>query len=65
LGNVRRPHFNQETSFRPRDGSREQTLRSERQQAADLLSPVYGKFTEGFDTLDLKEAMLLLDRLRA
>jgi predicted ATPase len=27
-----------------------------RQQAHDLLAPVYGWFTEGFDTLDLKEA---------
>ena len=26
------------------------------QQARELLSPVYGWFTEGFDTLDLKEA---------
>jgi hypothetical protein len=26
------------------------------QQARDLLAPVYGWFTEGFDTLDLKEA---------
>jgi predicted ATPase len=35
------------------------------QQARDLLSPVYGWFTEGFDTLDLKEAKALLDELRA
>jgi predicted ATPase len=34
-----------------------------RQQAHDLLSPVYGWFTEGFDTLDLKEAKALLDEL--
>ena len=27
-----------------------------RQQARDLLAPVYGWFSEGFDTLDLKEA---------
>ena len=26
------------------------------QQARELLAPVYGWFTEGFDTLDLKEA---------
>jgi hypothetical protein len=26
------------------------------QQAHELLTPVYGWFTEGFDTLDLKEA---------
>ena len=34
-----------------------------RQEARDLLAPVYGWFTEGFDTLDLKEARALLDDL--
>ena len=34
-----------------------------RQQAHDLLAPVYGWFTEGFDTLDLKEAKALLDEV--
>ena len=34
-----------------------------RQQARDLLAPVYGWFTEGFDTADLKEAEALLDKL--
>jgi class 3 adenylate cyclase/predicted ATPase len=34
------------------------------QQARELLAPVYGWFTEGFDTLDLKEAKALLDELR-
>ena len=34
-----------------------------RQQAHDLLAPVYGWFTEGFDTLDLKQAKALLDEL--
>jgi predicted ATPase len=33
------------------------------QQAHELLAPVYGWFTEGFDTLDLKEAKALLDEL--
>ena len=33
------------------------------QQARELLAPVYGWFTEGFDTLDLKEAKALLDDL--
>ena len=33
------------------------------QQAHDLLAPVHGWFTEGFDTLDLKEAKGLLDQL--
>ena len=34
-----------------------------RAEARDLLSPVYGWFTEGFDTADLKEAKALLDEL--
>ena len=33
------------------------------QQARELLAPVYGWFTEGFDTRDLKEAKALLDSL--
>jgi predicted ATPase len=32
-------------------------------EARDLLAPVYGWFTEGFDTPDLKEAKALLDEL--
>jgi predicted ATPase len=32
-------------------------------KARDLLAPVYGWFTEGFGTLDLKEAKGLLDEL--
>jgi predicted ATPase len=35
----------------------------ERDAARDLLAPVYGWFTEGFDTLDLKEAKALLAEL--
>jgi len=34
-----------------------------RAEARDLLAPVYGWFTEGFDTLDLKEVKALLDEL--
>ena len=34
-------------------------------QARDLLAPVYSWFTEGFDTLDLKEAKTFLDDLAA
>ena len=34
-------------------------------EARDLLAPVYGWFTEGFDTPDLKEAKALLDELDA
>ena len=36
-----------------------------RDQARDLLAPVYGWFTEGFDTRDLKEAKALLEELAA
>jgi predicted ATPase len=32
-------------------------------QARELLAPIYGSFTEGFDTRDLKEAKILLDAL--
>ncbi len=34
-----------------------------RQEAYDLLAPVYGWFTEGLDTADLKDAKTLLDEL--
>ena len=34
-----------------------------RDNARELLAPVYGWFTEGFDTLDLREAKTLLDEL--
>jgi predicted ATPase len=33
-------------------------------EAYDLLAPVYGWFTEGFDTVDLKEARALLHELQ-
>jgi predicted ATPase len=36
-----------------------------RKEALDLLAPVYGWFTEGHDTLDLKEAKALLEELAA
>jgi predicted ATPase len=35
------------------------------QQARELLAPVYGWFTKGFDTRDLKEAKALLEELAA
>jgi predicted ATPase len=34
-----------------------------RQEAHDLLAPVYGWFTEGFDTADSQEAKTLLHEL--
>ncbi len=36
-----------------------------RDEARELLAPVYGWFTEGFDTVDLKQAKALLDELHA
>jgi len=36
-----------------------------REEAREILAPVYGWFTEGFDTRDLKEAKALLDELAA
>jgi predicted ATPase len=36
-----------------------------RDEPRELLAPVYGWFTEGFDTLDLKEAKALLEELAA
>jgi predicted ATPase len=40
-------------------------LRAQQRQdeARELLGPVYGWFTEGFDTADLKQAKALLDEL--
>ena len=34
-------------------------------EARELLAPVYGWFSEGFDTHDLKEAKALLDEMAA
>jgi predicted ATPase len=36
-----------------------------RTEAREFLAPVYGWFTEGFDTRDLKEAKALLEELGA
>ena len=36
-----------------------------RSDAYDLLAPIYAGFTEGFDSLDLKEAKTLLGTLNA
>jgi len=38
-------------------------LQGKRGPARDILAPVYGWFTEGFGTLDLREAKLLLEEL--
>src|SRR6185369_2718297 len=37
--------------------------REREREARELLAPIYGWFTEGFDTRDLKEAKALLDEL--
>jgi predicted ATPase len=34
-----------------------------RTEAYELLAPIYGWFTEGFDTPDLQEAKVLLEAL--
>ncbi len=34
-------------------------------EARELLAPIYGRFTEGFETADLREAKQLLDELGA
>jgi predicted ATPase len=39
--------------------------RGKRDEARELLAPVYGWFTEGFDTRDLKEAKALLEELKS
>jgi predicted ATPase len=40
-------------------------VQGKRDEARELLAPVYGWFTEGFDTRDLKEAKALLNELAA
>jgi hypothetical protein len=37
--------------------------KNERHKAVDLLSPIYGWFTEGFDTGDVSDAAKLLSEL--
>jgi len=41
------------------------SARGRRDEARAILAPVYGWFTEGFDTADLQEAETLLDQLAA
>ena len=38
--------------------------RGERQKAFDMLSPIYGWFTQGFDTPDLLRARMLLGEVK-
>lgn len=39
--------------------------REHRDAARELLAPIYGWFTEGFETKDLKDAKALLDELKS
>jgi predicted ATPase len=43
--------------------SRLRLQQGKRQEAHSMLAPIYGWFTEGFDTADLQEAKALLDEL--
>jgi predicted ATPase len=43
--------------------SRLWTRQGNRDEARELLAPIYGWFTEGFDTADLQEAKILLEEL--
>jgi hypothetical protein len=45
----------------PDDHGTWQCKEHKRGEARDLLAPIYGWFTEGFDTPDLKEAKALLE----
>jgi predicted ATPase len=79
LGNVVEAEaaFRQAMAFAARQSCRAIELRAamslarlwrdqgKRDEARDLLAPVYGWFTEGFDTLDLKDAKALLEELAA
>jgi predicted ATPase len=59
-------HSQQAKSFELRSATSLARLwyqQGKRQEAHDLLAPVYGWFTEGFDTADLKDARALLDAL--
>jgi predicted ATPase len=43
--------------------ARQWQQQGQRAEAYDLLTPIYGWFTEGFDTADLQEAKALLKEL--
>jgi predicted ATPase len=64
---VARSHQQCATSLELRAGTSLARLwrdHGKRSEARDLLAPVYGRFTEGFDTPDLQHAKALLDELR-
>jgi predicted ATPase len=49
-------------TYAERHGGRQGNAGQSREAVA-LLAPIYGWFTEGFDTADLKETKALLDEL--
>jgi predicted ATPase len=53
----------QTKSWELRDAMSMARDQGKRDEARELLTPVYGWFTEGFDTRDLKDAKVLLDEL--
>jgi hypothetical protein len=55
--------FRQAPAPRPASLARLWREQGRQGEARDLLAPVYGWYTEGFDTADLKEARRLLDEL--
>jgi predicted ATPase/class 3 adenylate cyclase len=64
---VARSHQQCATSLELRAGTSLARLwrdHGKRSEARDILAPVYGRFTEGFDTPDLQHAKALLDELR-
>jgi predicted ATPase len=65
---VERSHQQRATSLELRAATSLARLwrdQGKRDEARELLAPVYGWFTEGFDTLDLKQAKALLEELAA
>jgi predicted ATPase len=52
-------------NYAPHEHARLWRDQGKRDEARELLAPVYGWFTEGFDTRDLKEAKALLEELAA
>ena len=57
------PQGNASPSSEPARTSKRDPNQGKCAEARDLLAPIYGWFTEGFDTPDLKEAKALLDAL--
>ena len=65
LGGLRVSRKESPGNFAPLSMARLWRDQGKREQARELLAPVYDWFTEGFDTRDLKEAEVLLDELSA